>query len=102
METSNAFLEYNTLFTTFGTQHLVMLALTTGAAVALPLYANRFLSVARRLLVARILAAMLSLTVIVWVALRVVLLDPLPDPVVVDVADDLLITVPRRGASGST
>ena len=75
MDTTNAFIEYNTLFTTFGNQHLLMLALTVAASVALPLYANRFLSAARRLLVARVMAVVLSLTVVVWVAMRIVLGD---------------------------
>ncbi len=75
METSNAFLEYNTLFTTFGAQHLMMLALTVGASVALPLYANRFLSAERRLLVARVMAVVLAIAVVLWVAIRIVLGD---------------------------
>lgn len=75
MNTGNAFLEYNTLFATFGAQHLLMLALTVAAAVGLPLYANRFLSQARRLLVARVMAVVLSLTVVLWVALRIALGD---------------------------
>ena len=75
MDTSNAFLEYNTLFTTFGAQHGVMLAFTIGASVVLPLYANRFLNADRRLLVARVMAVGLSLTVVLWVGIRVVLGD---------------------------
>ncbi len=75
MNSGNAFLEYNTLFVTFGGQHLLMLALTAAAAVVLPLYANRFLSADRRLLMARVMAVGLSLTVVVWVALRIALND---------------------------
>ena len=59
MNTGNAFLEYNALFVTFGTQHLLILALTVAASVAFPLYANRLLSADRRLLVARVMAVVL-------------------------------------------
>lgn len=75
MDIGNAFLEYNTLFTTFGAQHLLMLAFTAAASWALPLYANRFLSEDRRLLVARAMALGLSLTVVLWIAIRIVLGD---------------------------
>ena len=75
MNTSNAFLEYNTLFATFGTQHLLMLALTVAASVAFPLYANRLLGAGRRLLVARVMAVVLSLTVVLWATIRMALGD---------------------------
>ena len=45
------FLEYNTLLTTFGAQHLLMLVFTAGAAWTLPLYAKDFMSAHERLLV---------------------------------------------------
>ena len=56
-------------------QHLLMLVCMVIASVALPLYANRFLSEDRRLLVARVMAVVLSLTVVLWVAVRIALGD---------------------------
>ena len=75
MDTSNAFLEYNTLFTTFGAQHLLMLVLTAATAWMLPFYANHFLSEDRQLLMARVMAVVLSLTVLLWIVIRIALGD---------------------------
>ncbi|MFQ5569401.1 MAG: TIGR02206 family membrane protein [Rhodothermales bacterium] len=75
MNASTAFLKYNTFFTTFGTQHLLVMGLTLLSTVALPLFANRLLAARQKLFLARLLTTILSLTVILWTALRLLLGD---------------------------
>ncbi len=73
MPTGNAFLDANTLFTTFGSQHLLMIGLTVGLTAAVPWLGTVLPGEDRRLDAARALAVLLSGTVVAWTVLRLLL-----------------------------
>lgn len=72
---SSPFFEYNTLFEPFGTQHLLMVSLIVLSVVGVPFVANRFLDARRRLYLSRIIAIIVSLTIVGWMMIRVALGD---------------------------
>ena len=66
----NAIFDYNTNFTIFGKQHLVMLAATIILSILLPLLSLRFLSVEQQLMCSRFMSVVLSVAVVLWLITR--------------------------------
>ena len=58
-------------FEPFGLHHLVIVLLTIALSIGLPIWANRRLTASGRIRVSRIMAAAISLSVVIWTIIRI-------------------------------